>query len=191
MRKSIWLRGGFWWFLSLEFLTNLLHVDVIKQNPTAHQIIVATVAALGIALARSDRLGRSKKPSVEPGDQTPRPTLSVVGIFALFLGLGAMLPACGRVVRDAHVSEQEGRYYESSSLRLADQLLAKAAAKARAGDLMSCEDFASDALVVKVRTPWHVAKGLANAGKGPDPGLPPEVPLAAAWCAAEKAKVSP
>lgn len=94
----------------------------------------------------------------------------------------------GRIVRDAHVSDQEGRFYEASSLKLADQLLAKAAAKARAGDLEACAEFASDALVVKARTPWHVAKGRQLAGRGPDPGPPPPISETAAWCAEEAKK---
>lgn len=106
----------------------------------------------------------------------------VVACVSLVLG------CAGRVVRDAHVFDQEDRFYEASSLKLADQLLAKAAAKARGGDLAACAEFASDALVVRARTPWHVAKGRQLAGKGTDPGPPPPIPEPAAWCAEEAKK---
>ena len=109
--------------------------------------------------------------------------LRCVLFLSAVAGALAYQTACGQVVRDARVYRQEVRFFEAGSVELADEALARGEALARAGDAAGCAKAVKNALVMKIRAPYHAKMMLHLAGRGPDPGAPPPVPEAAAWCA--------
>lgn len=99
------------------------------------------------------------------------------------------LTACAGVVRDEHVYKQEMAFVGQVTATLAEQQLGQAEAAGQVGDELRCQALAEVALVASIRVPWHLAKARSLAELDDDPGAPPEVPTARAWCAERSAVI--